>query len=243
MSASSAPTTDLDDTAALAKGGRTSFFGFVLRLVGRVPFLFFSGRLYGPEELGRFAYAVLVVEFAAQLTTLGLKRGLAYELSSVPHEKQTNAVWDAMLATIVASIAAALVLTRVAITRDVGLILFASVTCYGLSIAIFALSTSFPLSLAAMAGLGASDMVSVYIRLTLLQVATPDEMRGRVNAVNAVFTGTSNEIGDFRAGTMAAAIGAVGAALAGGLGAIAIAAIFWKLFPELRTVQRMDRQL
>jgi O-antigen/teichoic acid export membrane protein len=110
VSASSAPTTDLDDTAALAKGGRTSFFGFVLRLVGRVPFLFFSGRLYGPEELGRFAYAVLVVEFAAQLTTLGLKRGLAYELSSVPHEKQTNAVWDAMLATIVASIAAALVL-------------------------------------------------------------------------------------------------------------------------------------
>ena len=102
--------TDMDDTAALAKGGRTSFFGFILRLVGRVPFLFFSGRLYGAETLGRFAYAILVVEFAAQLTTLGLKRGLAYELSSLPHDRQTHGVWDAMLATAAASLAAALVL-------------------------------------------------------------------------------------------------------------------------------------
>ena len=103
-------TTDADDTAALAKGGRTSFFGFVLRLVGRVPFLFFAGRLYGAETLGRFAYAILVVEFAAQLTTLGLKRGLAYELSSLPRDRQTNGVWDAMLACLAASGLAAIVL-------------------------------------------------------------------------------------------------------------------------------------
>ena len=66
-----------DDIATLAKGGRTNFFGFLLRLAARLPFLFIAGRIYGPELLGRFAYAVLIVEFAAQLATLGLKRGLA----------------------------------------------------------------------------------------------------------------------------------------------------------------------
>ena len=64
------------DLAALAKGGRTNVFGFLLRLAARVPFLFIAGRIYGPEVLGRMAYAVLVVEFAAQLATMGLKRGL-----------------------------------------------------------------------------------------------------------------------------------------------------------------------
>ncbi len=65
-----------EDIAALAKGGRTNILGFVLRLAARIPFLFVAGRLYGPEALGRFAYAILVVEFIAQLATLGLRRGL-----------------------------------------------------------------------------------------------------------------------------------------------------------------------
>ena len=75
------------DIAALAKGGRTNFFGFLLRLAARLPFLFIAGRIYGAEALGRFAYAILIVEFAAQLATLGLKRGLAQQLSSTdkPH--------------------------------------------------------------------------------------------------------------------------------------------------------------
>ena len=78
---------DGEDIAALAKGGRTNFFGFLLRLAARLPFLFIAGRLYGPELLGRFAYAVIVIEFAAQLATLGLKRGLAQQLSTTdqPH--------------------------------------------------------------------------------------------------------------------------------------------------------------
>ena len=71
-----------NDIADLAKGGRTNMFGFLLRLAARIPFLFIAGRLYGPEALGRFAYAILVIEFAAQLATLGLKRGLAQQLSS-----------------------------------------------------------------------------------------------------------------------------------------------------------------
>ena len=83
------------DLAALAKGGRTNLVGFVLRLAGRIPFLFIAGRIYGPEALGRLAYAVLVVEFAAQLATLGLKRGLALQLTDDARDPG-HSVWDAM---------------------------------------------------------------------------------------------------------------------------------------------------
>ena len=91
-----------DDIAALARGGRTNFFGFLLRLAARLPFLFIAGRIYGPELLGRFAYAVLIVEFAAQLATLGLKRGLAQQLSTTdkPH---VCVVADALLVAFIAS--------------------------------------------------------------------------------------------------------------------------------------------
>jgi O-antigen/teichoic acid export membrane protein len=93
------------DIAALAKGGRTNFFGFLLRLMARLPFLFIAGQLYGAETLGRFAYATLVVELAAQLATLGLKRGLAVALARTEHE--AHVVWDAMvLAWVSAAIAA-----------------------------------------------------------------------------------------------------------------------------------------
>ena len=84
------------DLAALAKGGRTNVFGFLLRLAARVPFLFIAGRIYGPEALGRMAYAVLVVEFAAQIATMGLKRGLALQLTT-NSRKASHAVWDALL--------------------------------------------------------------------------------------------------------------------------------------------------
>ncbi len=97
------------DLAALAKGGRTNLFGFVLRLAARIPFLFIAGRWYGAEALGIFAYAVIVVEFAAQLSTLGLKRGLAEQLANTdrPH---VNVIWDAMLAGFVASTIAVVLL-------------------------------------------------------------------------------------------------------------------------------------
>jgi O-antigen/teichoic acid export membrane protein len=100
------------DIASLAKGGRTNAFGFLLRLAARLPFLFIAGRLYGPEALGRFAYAILVIEFAAQLATLGLKRGLAQQLSSAerPH---VCVVWDGLLVAGVASAIAALFLIAV----------------------------------------------------------------------------------------------------------------------------------
>ena len=106
---SSAPPGAGEDIAALAKGGRTNFFGFLIRLAARLPFLFIAGRLYGPEALGAFAYAVIVMEFAAQLSTLGLKRGLAQQLSTTdqPH---SCVVTDAILAAFIASAVSTLIL-------------------------------------------------------------------------------------------------------------------------------------
>lgn len=94
--------TDEDDIQALAKGGRTNVFGFLLRLAARIPFLFIAGRLYGPEALGRFAYALLIVEFVAQLASLGLRRGLA-ELLARDDRPHVQLIADAMLAAMIAS--------------------------------------------------------------------------------------------------------------------------------------------
>jgi len=101
-----------EDIAALARGGRTNFFGFLLRLAARLPFLFIAGRYYGPELLGRFAYAVIVVELAAQLATMGLKRGLAQQLSTTD-EPHVQIVWDGLLAAFIASAAASAILMLV----------------------------------------------------------------------------------------------------------------------------------
>jgi MFS family permease len=141
------------------------------------------------------------------------------------------------------AVLSALVLTQVAPTRGVGKVLYFTIFIFGGATLLFGVSEWFWLSMFAMLIMGASDMVSVYIRLTLLQVATPDEMRGRVSAVNSIFTGASNEIGEFRAGTMAVFIGAVPAVLVGGIGSILVAAWCWKAFPEVVKVQRLDRNI
>jgi MFS family permease len=112
--------------------------------------------------------------------------------------------------------------------------MFAAVACFGLATIVFALSKSFILSMAALAVLGASDAVSVVIRVTLVQLETPDEMRGRVNAVSSLFSGTSNQLGDFRAGVMAAWLGAIPAVLVGGVGILLVVLIWTRAFPALR---------
>lgn len=104
--------TDDDDIAALAKGGRTNVFGFLLRLAARIPFLFIAGRLYGPEALGRFAYAILIVEFVAQLASLGLRRGLA-ELLSRDERPHAHLIADGLLAAMVAAALGAALLIAV----------------------------------------------------------------------------------------------------------------------------------
>ena len=120
-----------------------------------------------------------------------------------------------------------------------GRAMFAGVALFGAAVLVFGLSGSFLLSLAALAVAGAADMVSVYVRSTVVQLGTPDEMRGRVSAVHMLFVGASNELGEFRAGVVAAWLGAVPAALAGGLATLAVVALWGRLFPELRRVERV----
>jgi hypothetical protein len=126
-----------------------------------------------------------------------------------------------------------LVLARRPIDRRAGPRLLAAVAVYGAATLVFGVSTALWLSLLALAVAGAADMVSVVVRQTLVQLETPDAMRGRVSAVNALFIGASNQLGEFRAGAMAAGIGAVGSVLAGGAGTLLVVALWQRLFPAL----------
>jgi MFS family permease len=129
------------------------------------------------------------------------------------------------------------VLAHWTFTERVGRIMFTCVACFGLATIVFGVSTSFLLSLAALATLGAADAAGVVIRQTLVQIETPDEMRGRVSAVNSLFVSMSNQLGDFRAGTVAALIGAAPAVLVGGTCTLLVAMICVRLFPELYAVE------
>ncbi len=142
----------------------------------------------------------------------------------------------------VGALSMALVLTRWQFERGAGKIMFAAVAAFGLSTIVFALSHSLIVALVALAVLGASDMVSVVIRMTLVQLGTPDAVRGRVTAVNGLFIGASNQLGEFRAGTMASLIGAVPAVLVGGIGTLLIVTIWTRLFPELVRIERLEQQ-
>ncbi len=124
------------------------------------------------------------------------------------------------------------------ITRHVGAKMFAGVAVFGVATVVFGLSHDYLLSLAALVVIGASDMVSVYIRHMLVQLETPDEIRGRVSAVNAVFIGASNELGDFESGVTAAWWGLKPAVVVGGVVSFALAGIWMRAFPALRNIDR-----
>jgi MFS family permease len=136
----------------------------------------------------------------------------------------------------VGALAISVVLARYSLDRNVGRILFASVAAYGVSVVIFALSGSLILSLVVLTIYGAADAISVVIRHSLVQTRTPNDMLGRVMAINSMFTGTSGTLGEFRAGAVAASFGAVASALIGGAGALAIGLLWMRLFPELYRV-------
>jgi MFS family permease len=132
------------------------------------------------------------------------------------------------------------ILARRPLTLPIGPVLFAVIATFGIAIIVFSLSTNLILSLAALAVMGASDVVSVVIRFSLVQLRTPAEMRGRVSAVNGMFTGTSNYLGDFRAGVVAALLGAVPAVAIGGVGVLAMTVLWMVLFPQLLRIKTFD---
>jgi MFS family permease len=140
-----------------------------------------------------------------------------------------------------------ILLTRRPIERRVGRTLLMAVGTFGLCMIVFGISRSFVVSLIALAISGGADMVNVVIRQTLVQLETPDAMRGRVSAVNSIFIGASNQLGEFESGASAALLGPVGSVVLGGVGTIAVALAWFRLFPSLaqrdRIVRTSDQKL
>jgi MFS family permease len=131
-------------------------------------------------------------------------------------------------------------LTRHPMRGVLGLKMFAAVGVFGLATIVFGISRSLPLSVAMLATLGGADVISVVIRSSLVQMRTPDAMRGRVAAVNMLFIGSSNQLGEFESGTLAALLGATPAVVLGGVGTLLVACVWMGLFPALRRLNRID---
>jgi MFS family permease len=131
-------------------------------------------------------------------------------------------------------------LARHSLMRRIGLRMFQAVIAFGAATVVFALSHELWLSVVALAAMGAADTISVVIRVSLVQLMTPDDMRGRVGAVNYLFINASNQLGEFESGMVAALLGAMPAALLGGLGTIVVALLWMMLFPALRRIDRLE---
>jgi MFS family permease len=140
----------------------------------------------------------------------------------------------------VGALAMGMALARYPINRRVGMRMFQAVIVFGVATVVFAFSRSLWLSIVALAVLGAADMVSMVVRIALVQLATPDDMRGRVGAVNYLFVNASYQLGEFESGITAALFGAVPAAALGGIATIVVALAWMKLFPTLRAVERLE---
>ncbi|SCK50449.1 Predicted arabinose efflux permease, MFS family [Variovorax sp. HW608] len=132
-------------------------------------------------------------------------------------------------------------LTRHPVERGIGRMLLLAVALFGLCMIVFGVSRNFVVSLVALAVSGGADMVNVVIRQTLVQLETPDAMRGRVSAVNSIFIGASNQLGEFESGATAALLGPVGSVVAGGIGTVLVAACWFRLFPSLAQRDRLAR--
>lgn len=142
----------------------------------------------------------------------------------------------------VGALLTSIMLARKPLTRKVGQTMFVAVIFFGISTIVFAISTSFILSMAVLFILGASDMISVVIRSTLVQMATPDSMRGRVSSVNSMFIGTSNQLGEFESGLTASLFGIVPAVLIGGIGTIVVVLLWMKLFPDILHIDKFQHK-
>jgi MFS family permease len=140
----------------------------------------------------------------------------------------------------IGAIAMALWLSKYGIKDRAGWVLFIAVALFGFFTVVFGFSSYLPLSIVALMFMGCFDMVSVYVRETLMQLWTPDDVRGRVNAVNSVFIGASNELGEFRAGMVAWKLGAVTAVVVGGVGTMLVAGLWSRMFPQLRDARKLE---
>ncbi len=140
----------------------------------------------------------------------------------------------------IGALAMSIVLARRPLTSNVGAKMLAAVAVFGVATIVFSLSTNIALSVCALLVVGASDTVSVVVRSSLVQLLTPDEMRGRVNAVNSLFIGTSNQLGEFESGMMAGFMGPVAAGIIGGVGTIAVVLMWTRLFPDLAKVRTLQ---
>ncbi|MDM0030785.1 MFS transporter [Variovorax sp. J22P271] len=141
----------------------------------------------------------------------------------------------------VGALATSILLTRRPVERQVGRTLLLAVGLFGVCMVVFGISRSFTVSLIALAVSGGADMVNVVIRQTLVQLETPDAMRGRVSAVNSIFIGASNQLGEFESGATAALLGPVGSVVAGGVGTVLVALAWFRLFPSLAQRDRLVR--
>ncbi|VWX62137.1 Predicted arabinose efflux permease, MFS family [Burkholderiales bacterium 8X] len=142
----------------------------------------------------------------------------------------------------VGALVISIVLTRAPVERHIGRTLLLAVAVFGVCMVVFGFSRNFAVSLIALAVSGGADMVNVVIRQTLVQLETPDEMRGRVSAVNSIFIGASNQLGEFESGAVAAWLGPVGSVVAGGIGTVLVALAWFRLFPSLAERDRMVPQ-
>ncbi len=139
----------------------------------------------------------------------------------------------------IGALVTALWLARHPLNRRAGKVMFGAVAVFGAATLVFGVSHWLPVSMAALVVLGASDMISVVVRSTLVQLDTPDDMRGRVGAVNSVFIGASNQLGEFESGVTAALLGPVGAVVLGGVGTLLVVALWMRLFPALTHRDRL----
>lgn len=140
----------------------------------------------------------------------------------------------------IGALAMSIVLARRPLTSDVGRKMMMAVAVFGIATIVFSLSTNIALSVIALLVIGASDTVSVVVRSSLVQLLTPDEMRGRVNAVNSLFIGTSNQLGEFESGMLAGVVGPVVAGIVGGFGTIVVVLLWTRLFPDLLKVKTLQ---
>jgi MFS family permease len=202
-----------------------------------------------PTLAGMFAGAKFVRHHPAILGTISLDLvavllgGATALLPIYAHDILRTGPWGLGVlrgAPAIGALLTSIVLARYSMKKRVGMRMFQAVITFGAATVVFALSSQLWLSLLALAVMGAADMVSVVIRLSLVQLSTPDHMRGRVGAVNYLFVNASNQLGEFESGMTAALFGAVPAAVLGGVGTIVTALLWMKWFPDLRKMERLE---